>query len=84
MDAQALWCTVVNASSFTSDPRRQPEEGLGRETCKIRMMTTRKEVSGLGLCGVQGLPCKQKPRNKELRDVSEVGDIRSAAGFTAG
>lgn len=31
-------------------------------------MTTRKEVSGLGLCGVQGLPGKQGLRKKEPRD----------------
>lgn len=31
-------------------------------------MTARKEVPGLGLCGVQGLPGKQGLRNKELRE----------------
>lgn len=53
--------------SFTSDPGRQPEEGRRREPLGSGM-TAQKEVPGLGLCGVQGLPGKQGLRNKERRD----------------
>lgn len=64
MDAQTLWWTVVNA-----DPRRQPEEGLGREACKVRDDDYKEGSVRAWPVWCSGLLCKQRLRNKELADV---------------
>lgn len=56
------------SQSFTSDPRRQPKEGPGREAFRVRDDFKEGGVRAWPVC-CSGLPGKQGLRNQELGDV---------------